>query len=160
MSMQLNDMVPEGAIVCGLQSTERNEVIQELIGALQASGHVSQSITPELLERVLHRERLGSTGFGRGVAVPHVKHAEVDRLVAAIGVSPTGIEFQSLDKQPVYSIVLLVSPEDRPDEHLQAMEVIFRQLRKEMFRAALRQASDPEQVRTLLIEADRRQVAG
>lgn len=160
MSLQLSEMVPDGAILCGLGATKRDDAIVELLEALERSGNVSPAIKPALLERVLERERLGSTGFGRGVAVPHVKHPEINRLVAAIGVSATGIEFQSLDLQPVYSIVLLVSPEDRPDEHLQAMEVVFRQLRKEIFRSSLRQATDADQVRTLLIEADRRQVAG
>jgi mannitol/fructose-specific phosphotransferase system IIA component (Ntr-type) len=81
-------------------------------------------------------------------------------MAAAIGLSPTGVDFNALDKQPVFSIFLLLSPEDRPEDHLQAMEVIFKNLSKETFRRFLRQATTTEEVLTLLEEADGQQLAG
>lgn len=152
--MKLSDLVAEGAIVPRLENSDRDKVIGELIGALVSAGAASESLRDELVTRVLDRERRGSTGFGRGVAVPHVKHKSVTKMTAAIGLSPGGIDFSSLDKQPVYSVFLLLSPEDRPEEHLQAMEVIFKNLSKETFRRFLRQATKVEDVRTLLEEAD------
>jgi mannitol/fructose-specific phosphotransferase system IIA component (Ntr-type) len=152
--MKLTEIVAEGAIIPQLQSLERDSVVSDLIDALVASGAAPTSIKAELIKRVLERERKGSTGFGKGVAVPHVKHPSIKKMAAAIGISPRGVDFNALDKQPVYSIVLLLSPEDRPDEHLQAMEVIFKNLTKETFRRFLRQAATVADVKSLLEEAD------
>ena len=76
------------------------------------------------MKAVLSRARKGSTGFGHGVAVPHVKSPKVEKLLVAIGVSPEGIDFNALDKEPVYSLFLLLSPEDSPNDHLEAMEAM------------------------------------
>jgi mannitol/fructose-specific phosphotransferase system IIA component (Ntr-type) len=158
--VKLTEIVAEGAIVPALKSADRDGVITELIDALVASGSAGAEIREELAAKVLERERRGSTGFGRGVAVPHVKHKGVVRMAAAIGLSQRGVDFNALDKQPVYSVVLLLSPEDRPEEHLQAMEVIFKNLSKDTFRRFLRQASTVAEVRTLLEEADGQHLPG
>lgn len=158
--MKLTEIVAAGAIVPQLKSSQREEVVGELIDALVAAGVAEGAIREELVRRVLDREKKGSTGFGKGVAVPHVKHAGVKRMVAAIGLSQRGVDFNALDKQPVYSILLLLSPEDRPEEHLQAMEVIFKNLSKETFRRFLRQATTVDGVRELLDEADNQQLPG
>lgn len=152
--LKLNEIVPEGAIVPQLASAERDLVVGELIDALVRAGAATPAVRDELVARVLERERKGSTGFGRGVAVPHVKHKTIGKMAAAIGLNSRGIEFSALDRQPVYSVVLLLSPEDRPEEHLQAMEVIFKNLSKDTFRRFLRQAGSVPEVRTLLEEAD------
>lgn len=158
--VKLTDIVPEGAIVGSLKATDRDGAIRELIEALMSSGAASEEIRPELIKRVLDRERKGSTGFGKGVAVPHVKHKGVSRMAAAIGLSQRGLDFAALDRQPVYSIVLLLSPEDQPEQHLQAMEVIFKNLSSDAFRRFLRQAASAEEVRTLLEEADGQHLPG
>jgi mannitol/fructose-specific phosphotransferase system IIA component (Ntr-type) len=158
--VKLTEIVNEGAIVPVLKSTDRDGVILELVDALVASGSAPGKIREELATRVLEREKRGSTGFGRGVAVPHVKSRGVSKMAAAIGLSTRGVDFNALDKQPVYSVVLLLSPEDKPEEHLQAMEVIFKNLSKDTFRRFLRQASTVAEVRTLLEEADGQHLAG
>ena len=158
--MKLTEIVSPGAVVPRLNSSERDEVIAEMVDALISSGAAEARLRDELIGRILERERRGSTGFGRGIAVPHVKHKSVHRMAAAIGLSPTGVDFNALDKQPVYSIFLLLSPEDRPEDHLQAMEVIFKNLSKETFRRFLRQAASVQDVMTLLEEADGQQLAG
>lgn len=158
--LKLTEIVAPGAVVARLAGAERDEVIAELLDAIIAAGDTPRAIRDELLRRILERERKGSTGFGRGVAVPHVKHHAVTRLSAAVGLAPRGIDFNALDKQPVYSVFLLVSPEDRPEEHLQAMEVIFKNLSKDTFRRFLRQASSAEEVQELLREADGQQLPG
>lgn len=156
--MKLSSLVKDGAIVSQLASTERDEVIAELLDALIAAGGVDAGLRDELMKSVLDRERKGSTGFGKGVAVPHVKHPAITEMNAAIGLSDSGVEFNALDKQPVYSVFLLLSPEDKPEDHLHAMEIIFKNLRKDTFRRFLRQATTPEEVRTLLSEADDHQL--
>jgi len=158
--VKLTEIVAQGAIVATLGSADRDAVITELVDALVSGGSAPKAIRDELVARVLEREKRGSTGFGKGVAVPHVKHKGVSRMAAAVGLSQRGVDFNALDKQPVYSVVLLLSPEDRPEEHLQAMEVIFKNLSKDTFRRFLRQAGSVEEVRSLLEEADGQHLAG
>lgn len=158
--MKLGEIVPSGAIVPRLRSTERDEVINELVDAAIIAGVAKAELRKELIEAVLERERRGSTGFGKGVAVPHVKHARIKGMAAAVGVSEAGVDFNALDKQPVYSVFLLLSPADRPEEHLQAMEIIFKNLSQDKFRRFLRQSASVEDVRTLLDDADNQRLIG
>lgn len=158
--IKLTQIVDERAVLAPLTGTDRETVIGELLDALIAAGTVPGALRAELLAKILDRERVGSTGFGKGVAVPHVKHRGIQRMSAAIGLSPRGIDFNSLDRQPVYSVFLLLSPEDRPEEHLQAMEVIFRNLGKDTFRRFLRQSQSPAEVRALLEEVDGQALGG
>lgn len=158
--MKLRDIVVETAITAQLQSQQRDEIIAELVDILVKCGAVDAALRDQLIQRVLEREQIGSTGFGCGVAVPHVKHEDITKMVAAVGLSQTGVDFNALDDQPVYSVFLLLSPEDKPEEHLQAMETIFKHLSKDMFRRFLRQADSVEDVVSLLDEADSQQIAG
>ncbi len=156
--MKLGDFIDIKAVVPELKSTERDDVIGELLDALVESGSIDASLRDELAKQIIDREKHGSTGFGKGVAVPHVKHAGIKHMVATIGVSQRGVDFNALDKAPVYSVVLLLSPEDKPDEHLQAMENIFRNLQKDMFRRFLRQSSSADDIKDLISEADNHQL--
>lgn len=157
--IKLTEIVAPEAIVVQLKATGRDDCIAELVDALIAANPQLSAVRAELLKKVLDRERLGSTGFGKGVAVPHVKHLAQSKIAAAIGLSTRGVDFNAMDKQPVYSIILLLSPENRPEEHLQAMEAIFKNLSKETFRRFLRQASTVAEVQNLLDEADNQQLA-
>jgi len=158
--MKLKELVVEGAVVPELKASDRDEVIAEMIDALIDAGVADKSIRGDLLGLVLERESKGSTGFGKGVAVPHVKHAGVSKIAAGVGLSGSGVEFNALDKQPVYSVFLLLSPADKPEDHLQAMEVIFKSLSNETFRRFLRQAEDTPSVMTLLEDADEGRLGG
>ena len=158
--MKLLDFVLADALIPELKSTERDEVITELVDAAVAAGGVPKTLRDALVKEIIGREKHGSTGFGKGVAVPHVKHEKIKKMVAAIGVSQKGVDFNALDKAPVYSVVLLISPTDKPDEHLQAMENIFSNLQKDNFRRFLRQAGTAEAIKDLLHEADTQQLAG
>jgi len=158
--MKLKSIITPKAIVTSLDATERDAVVAELVDALIDSGSADASLREELIAMVLEREQKGSTGFGRGVAVPHVKHPSASSIHAAIGLSQAGVDFNALDRQPVYSIFLLLSPADSPEEHLQAMEVIFKNLSQETFRKFLRQADSADDVLTLLDEADSHQYTG
>jgi PTS system nitrogen regulatory IIA component len=140
--MKMTDVVVPGAIVPELTATERDDVIIELVDKLIAAGAADAGTARNCSPSSSSGNGKGSTGFGRGVAVPHVKHPSVKKMSAAIGLSERGVDFAALDKQPVYSVFLLLSPEDRPEEHLQAMEVIFKNLSKDTFRRFLRQAGE------------------
>ena len=110
-----------------------------------------------IVKAILKREELGSTGIGRGVAVPHTKHPSVNKLVGTVAVSAEGIDFNSLDGEKVQLFFLLISPPDRPGDHLRALENISRQLRDDTFCKFLKQAKTADDIRQLLDEADRPQ---
>ena len=152
--MKLLDIVVRKAIIPDLTATGRDAAIAEIVDALLEAGAVSEDRADEFVKEIIKREKRESTGFGHGVAVPHVKHPAISKMAVAIGISQAGAEFNALDKQPVYAIFLLLSPEDRPEDHLDAMEAIFGHLSQETFRRFLRQATSVEEVWTLLEETD------
>ena len=158
--MKLTDIVVSDAIITDLKADQRDDVVAEMVDALIAAGVIEADHRQTIIDSVLSREKKGSTGFGRGVAVPHVKHDSARGLSAAIGLSKGGIDFNALDQEPVYIVFLLLSPADNPEEHLQAMEVIFKNLSNEVFRRFLRQATTVDDVTTLLDEADNNQLGG
>ena len=152
--MRFRDFVCFEATITELQASGRDGVIVELVSSLDKAGRLGNGKCQEITREVIKREKEASTGLGRGVAVPHVKHKDVKNVIAAIGQSSTGINFFALDKQPVYSVILLISPADDPDKHLQAMESIFKHLQQERFRKFLRQCRSSQQIEDLLNEAD------
>ncbi|MEM6259769.1 MAG: PTS sugar transporter subunit IIA [Planctomycetota bacterium] len=157
--MKLNDFVVTDAIIPVLQAGTRDEAISEMVDALIEAKAIAKNLRDEVIKQVLDREKHGSTGFGKGVAVPHVKHDKIKKVTAAVAVSQAGVDFNALDREPVYCLFLLASPKDKPDEHLQAMENLFNNLQNEMFRKFLRQADSKEAVADVLKEADAGQLA-
>jgi mannitol/fructose-specific phosphotransferase system IIA component (Ntr-type) len=152
--MKLSDFVCFKAIIPELKAKDRNGVIAELVTALDRAGQLGSDNSREIIKAVIKREKEASTGMGKGIALPHIKHSAVKDVTAAVGRSSIGIDFSSLDKQPVYSVILLVSPADNPDRHLQAMESIFKHLQRDKFRKFLRQSATAEEIEDLLKEAD------
>ena len=152
--MKLREFIITDAIVPEIEATDRDGAIRELVASLATNGALTEDAVDEVVLALIKREQNGSTGFGKGVAVPHVKHAKVKRMAGTIGRSGGGIDFAALDHQPVYSIVLLLSPENQPQHHLQAMNIVFSNLQKDMFRRVLRQADTRDGIVELLDEAD------
>ncbi len=157
--MKFSDFICKEAIVANLNATQRDAVIRELLESLVAAKALNQADVDTLARAIVDREKHGSTGFGKGVAVPHVKHPCIKRRLGVIGRSAAGIDFSALDQAPVYSVVLLLSPPDSPDGHLQAMESIFRHLQQDNFRRFLRQAQSQREIVDLIEEADQAGVA-
>jgi mannitol/fructose-specific phosphotransferase system IIA component (Ntr-type) len=152
--MRLSDIVCFEATIPELQAMERDGVIQELVEALNDQQVLGKAEVKKAVRAIIQRENEASTGIGKGVAIPHIKLEGVARPVAVIGRSSQGLDFRSLDKQPVYTVILLISPKDNPDKHLQAMETIFRNLNNEDFRRFLRQAQSREEIREAVVDAD------
>ena len=148
------------AIRAVLAATTKEGVIAELVHALVEAGEIKAADQDDIIKAIMKREELGSTGIGRGVAVPHTKHASVEKLIGTVGVSPAGLDFESLDGQSASLFFLLVSPPDRPGDHLRALENISRQLRDETFCRFLRQSKSPDDILQLLEEADGNQFSG
>ncbi len=152
--MKLKDFIVPQAVIADLKATTRDDALCELVASLAAAGALAQDSVEDVVTALIKREHNGSTGFGKGVAVPHVKHPAVTKMAGTIGRSIQGIDFAALDHQPVYSIVLLLSPENQPQQHLQAMNIVFTNLQKDMFRRFLRQSATREAICDLLEEAD------
>jgi mannitol/fructose-specific phosphotransferase system IIA component (Ntr-type) len=152
--MKLREFIVTDAIIPELSAGDRDGAIRELVTSLATNGALPTEAVDEVVSALIKREQNGSTGFGKGVAVPHVKHAKVKKMAATIGRSGQGIDFSALDHQPVYSIVLLLSPENAPQNHLQAMNIVFSNLQEDMFRRFLRQSDTKEAIMELLDEAD------
>jgi len=148
--MRMTDFVVRDAIVPELTSGNKEIVIREMVESLGHAGQFRTGDTEDVVRAILARERLGSTGIGRGVAIPHTKHQGVERLVGTIGVSSKGIAFDSLDGEPVHVFVLLISPQDRPGDHLRALEHVSRCLRNDGFVKGLRTATTREEIWALL----------
>src|SRR6266568_1433413 len=146
--MRMSDFVVKEAIIPDLKANTKEGVIREMIDSLKTAGQFKTGDPEDTIKAILKREMLGSTGIGRGVAIPHTKHSSVDRLVGTVAVSPTGVPFDSLDGKPVF--VLLISPQDRPGDHLRALENVSRCLRDDTFVNLLRAASTREGVWGLL----------
>ncbi|MBK8914234.1 MAG: PTS sugar transporter subunit IIA [Phycisphaerales bacterium] len=153
--MKLSDLVPAGAIVANLRSSDRNGVIRELVAVLAAKGVIAESEVEPVSRSIVTRERTrGTTGFGRGVAAPHTKLDGLKRVAVAVGRSAGGVDFSALDGEPVFGVFLVLSPLEQPEHHLRAMDVIFRVLQQEKFRKFLRQADTDAKIAELLREAD------
>ncbi len=155
--MKFADFIQADAIRVDLKATTKEPAVRELVAALVQAGQIRREDEAAIVQAIMVREELGSTGIGRGIAVPHTKHMSVDRLVGTVGVSTEGVEFKSLDGDKVYLFFLLISPLDRPGDHLRALESVSRQLQDDDFCQQLRQARRPADVQQLLDSADSNQ---
>ena len=140
--MRLSELVNTNAISLKLKGEGKREVLVELVDLLEAGhGFASQG---EILDRVMRREAMMSTGLFPGAAIPHGKARSVDRIAAACGVSPTGVDFGSEDGKPTMLFVLLVSPEIATTAHVKLLANISRLLKEEPVRKSLIAAGSPE----------------
>jgi fructose-specific phosphotransferase system IIA component len=155
--MKFSDFICREAIRTNLDAREKKDVIRAMATSLLEAKKINEQDYESIVEAILKREELGSTGIGRGVAVPHTKHPSIDKLIGTVAVSEEGVNFDSLDGEKVHLLFLLVSPPDRPGDHLRALENISRQLRDDTFCRFLKQSKKPEDVWQLLEEADNNQ---
>ena len=157
--MKFSDFINAKAIRAELKAVTKEEGIRELVQSLLDAGELDADQYDDIVAAIMKREELGSTGIGRGVAVPHTKHPSVQKLVGTVGVSEEGVDFDSLDGERVQLFFLLISPPERPGDHLRALENISRQLRDDTFCRFLKQSKTPQDINQLLQEADDNQFA-
>ena len=154
--MKIGDFLCNEAIAIDLKGINKKDVIQELVGLLAEAGELEKKNKAKLIDILLTREALGSTAIGQGVAIPHGKCEFVPKLVAALGISKKGVDFDSLDGEPAYIFFLLVAPIDSAGPHLKALARISHILKDRYFREHLRQAKDEKVILKLISQADER----
>ncbi len=152
--MRLSELLNESSILLSLQAKDKESCIKELVQLLE-SGH-GVDTRGEILSKVLQRESMMSTGIGNGVAIPHGKTRLLDHLIAACGVAPGGLDFDSVDGEPATLFILLVSPESLRGPHVKALANVSRLLKEESVRSALRESESPAAFLAVLREAETR----
>lgn len=152
--MKLTDFVVKEAILPDVAAEDKESCIRSMVESLKNTGKIKADDEEGIVAAILNREELGSTGIGNGVAVPHTKHPSVDELIGMVALCKSGVDFASLDGEDVFILFLLVSPPDRPGEHLRALECISRHLRNSDFCNFLKQSANVEDIWELLKEAD------
>lgn len=150
--MRIADFLDYRAVDAHLGASNKQGVLRELVGLIL---RVAPGLDPNVLvETLQRRELLQSTGIGNGVAIPHGKVDGIDRIVACVGRSLEGVDFQSLDGQPTHLFFTLIVPESAQGAHLKALARLSRLLSDESFRQALLDAPDADALYTLLKQRD------
>jgi fructose-specific phosphotransferase system IIA component len=142
--MRLRDVLNESAIKVGLKSGTKKAVLEEMVALLHEQGALTDK--QKMVEVLLARESLGSTGIGQGIAIPHGKTPAAKTLVAACGISKTGVDFDALDDEKVHVIFLLAAPEEQHPMLLKALARVSALLKDKYFRKALVNAEAPADV--------------
>jgi PTS system nitrogen regulatory IIA component len=150
--MKLSEILRPESIIPDLKAHDKKGALEELSGVL-ADQEPSLN-KGYLLQVLLERERLGSTGIGEGIALPHGKVQKLDRLLMSFGRSIEGLSFDSIDDQPAYLLFLLVAPENSAGAHLQALAKISRVLKDSSFRQRLIDAKSKNEIYRIIVEKD------
>ena len=156
--MKIMDFLAKGAVIPELKSSKKEDVIRELVDALINGGEIEKRYRNKLIEALMTREELGSTAIGQGVAIPHAKSDCVGKLVAAFGLSSKGVDFDSLDGEPVYILFLLVAPQDSAGPHLKALARISRLLKDKYFRDNLKGCKDDKSIIKIISQEDEKKI--
>ncbi len=150
-SLMSRVLVKEAYTVLPKDATKA-DVIQLMTNSLAEAGKIKATDIPEITSGALAREERGSTGIGHGIAIPHCRTDLVDRIICAYGRCTDGLDFDSLDGEPVHSVFLLLTPQAQREEHLDLMRNFATQIRKEHFCQFLHKHSDAESLVALLTE--------
>ena len=150
--MKIIDLLDPNCILPNLQASSKREVLEELAAAL-VSGHKEVNL-PTVVEVLLERERLGSTGIGDNIAIPHGKLPQLSQMLLAFGRSPQGVDFDSMDGKPSHLFFLLLAPVNSSGLHLKALAKISRMLMSQVFRDSLMESDGAEDILRLIAEKD------
>jgi PTS system nitrogen regulatory IIA component len=149
--MKILEVLHPEAILPALKSRTKKEVLDELVAPVARLAKVDPG---ELVRVLLERERLGSTGIGGGIGIPHGKLKNLDQLMIGFGLSRQGVDFESLDGEPTRLFFLLVTPENSTGLHLKLLARISRILKNEPFKERLLQAKDHQEIYAIIKEED------
>jgi nitrogen PTS system EIIA component len=149
--MKILEVLPKEAIITDIKSKAKNEVIEELVASISKITGIKSA---ELIKVLLERERLGSTGIGGGIGIPHGKLKNLDSLIMGFGLSRKGVDFESIDSRPTHLFFILLTPENSTGLHLKLLARISRLLKNESFKKKLMKAASSDQVYSIIEEVD------
>jgi PTS system nitrogen regulatory IIA component len=152
--MRLIDILTQDCIVPDIKGRRKREVLEEMVA--EVTFKFADLNKERLLEVILERERLGSTGIGYGVAIPHARLKGLKSIIILFGRSLSGVEFQALDKRPAHLFFLIVAPEDSTTAHIKILARISRLLQDAVLRNRLMVASTQEEIYSIIAEEDRK----
>lgn len=152
--VRLMDILNESLIATPLQSTDKWDAIRDLVNLCVTSGILAPEKQQAALDAVLHREQTMSTGLERGIAIPHGAVPEINEIVAALGISKEGIEFESVDGDPTQIVLLMVIPKNMFQKHIRTLAGISHLLDNEQLRQRLVSANTPKDVFAVIREAE------
>jgi len=150
--ISITDLLSEVCVIDELKAKTKKEVLCELSKILLEEKPSLDSAA--VVDVLLDREKLGSTGIGEGIAIPHGKMASLERLIVSFGRSTRGVDFEALDGKPAYLFFLLMAPENSAGQHLKALAKISRMLKDETFRQSLMKAESKTDLYNLIREKD------
>ncbi len=152
--MKLMDFLSSNSISVEIKATKKEEVLKELVDLLINSRELDKSYRNKVIDALLERESLGSTAIGQGIAIPHAKTDCVNKLVGAFALSKKGVDFDSLDGEPVYIFFLLLAAQDSAGPHLKALARISRLFKDKYFRDNLRNCTDEKGIIKVISQED------
>lgn len=150
--MKISEILKKDFIIADLSARDKGSVLRELCDFLETKGVIKNK--EALFASLMEREKLGSTGIGENVAIPHAKIDQADRIVTLFGRSANGIEFESLDQKPVQFVCLLIAPTASTGHHLKALARISRLLKSQVLRDKILKARDAEEIYSILVDED------
>jgi PTS system nitrogen regulatory IIA component len=150
--MKFSELINKNYIIPEFKGSTKKQVLEELVEALASNKVEIDKVV--LLNALLEREKLGSTGIGDGVAIPHGKLNGLDNIILLFGKSGQGVDFDAIDRKPVCMVFLLVAPADSAGLHLKALARLSRMLREKEFKNSLLMASDAETLLKIIIDKD------
>ncbi len=156
--MKIVELLNKKALSIDLESRNKDEVLSELVDLTVSSESVKNSEKNETLKRLKEREILGSTGIGKGVAIPHAKCPKVKKMTAAFGISKNGIDFRSLDGELTHIFFLLIAPGETPGPHLKTLARISRLLDDRFVRERLRSAESAQEILKIIGEEEQKNI--
>ena len=154
--MKITDFLTVKAVSADLKSDAKENVISELVDLLIDAGSVEKKHKAKIVEVLMAREALGSTAIGQGIAIPHGKSDCVKKIVGCLGVSKSGINFDSLDGEPSYIFFFFFAPVDSAGPHLKALARISRLLKDKYIRESLKSVSDEKAMIKIVQQEDGR----
>jgi PTS system nitrogen regulatory IIA component len=154
--MNINEMLNDSSFLVGFEATSKNHILNELCKLANKNFNVDERV---LLENLTKREKLGSTAVGNGIAIPHANVFNIEKPKVLVATLSKGLDFYAIDEQPVDVIFLLLAPNEKSSEHLQALALISRLLRNNELTNKLRGCKNAESAMMVLTQTDSEQAA-
>jgi PTS system nitrogen regulatory IIA component len=150
--MKIDEILKKESVIADLVGKNKLEVIQEMTSCLKQNNIIKSDQV--LLATLMEREKLGSTGIGENVAIPHGKSDELTQIITVFARSLGGVEFESLDQKPVHFVCMVIAPAHSTGQHLKVLARISRLFKNQVLREGILKAEDSNAIYSILLEED------